>query len=52
MRCGSTYPGLGQTPDVAADAEVVAFGQLFATADAVEGCTAFVEKREATWTGQ
>ena len=44
--------GLGQTPDAAANAEVTAFGQLFATDDALEGCTAFVEKRDATWTGK
>ena len=48
--CLST--GLAKAPDDAADAEVVAFGQLFATEDALEGCSAFVEKRDATWTGK
>jgi enoyl-CoA hydratase len=44
--------GLGMTPDAAAAAEVEAFGGLFATADAAEGCAAFVEKRDAEWTGE
>jgi enoyl-CoA hydratase/carnithine racemase len=44
--------GLAQAPDDAAGAEVAAFGQLFATEDALEGCTAFVEKRDATWKGK
>jgi len=44
--------GLGVAPDEAAAAEVEAFGELFATEDAQEGCTAFVEKREAVWTGR
>jgi enoyl-CoA hydratase/carnithine racemase len=47
----AVYTGLGMTPDAAAAAEVSAFGDLFATEDALEGCTAFVEKRDATWTG-
>jgi hypothetical protein len=38
----AVYAGLGMTPDTAAAADVSAFGDLFATEDVLEGCTAFV----------
>ena len=43
--------GLRQSFEDAAAQEVADFAKLFLTKDAQEGCDAFVNKREAEWTG-